>query len=87
MPPRRRPEPPPFIGALDWSDRSHWSGAQKPCRYCGGLTNLRDSKRKPAHKTCAEAAIARQVAEAVDSYENERRRREQQQLPGPADRD
>ena len=53
---------------LDWSDRSHWSHERKPCRYCGGLTNLRDSKRKPSHKVCAEEALARQAAEAAEAY-------------------
>lgn len=62
------PDPPPL---LDWSDRSHWSHQQKPCRYCGGLTNLRDSKRSPAHKRCAEAALAQQAAEAADAYHQE----------------
>ncbi|MGY0064238.1 hypothetical protein ACWY4P_48735 [Streptomyces sp. LZ34] len=28
--------------------------------------NLRDSKGKPAHKTCAQAAIAQQTAEATE---------------------
>lgn len=63
-------DPPPL---LDWSDRSHWSGTPKPCRYCGGLTNLRDSKRKPAHKSCAETALARQAAEAADAYDADTR--------------
>lgn len=56
---------------LDWRDASHWSRTPKPCRYCGGLTNLRDSRRSPAHKVCAEIALARQAAEAADAYENE----------------
>jgi hypothetical protein len=57
---------------LDWTDRSHWSHQQKPCRYCGGLTNLRDSKGKPAHKTCAETALAQQAADAAEAYDTER---------------
>lgn len=54
---------------LDWNDSSHWdyTGPQ-PCRYCGKPTQLRDSKRSPAHKTCAEAALARQAVEAAGSY-------------------
>jgi hypothetical protein len=60
-------DPPPV---LDWTDRSHWSHQQKPCRYCQGLTNLRDSKRSPAHKVCAEEALAQQAAEAADAYQN-----------------
>ncbi|MBP5913194.1 hypothetical protein F3K34_13220 [Streptomyces sp. LBUM 1486] len=55
---------------LDWTDRSHWSHQQRPCRYCQGLTNLRDSKRKPSHKVCAEEALAQQAAEAADAYQN-----------------
>lgn len=54
---------------LDWRDASHWSSRPKPCRYCQGLTNLRDSKRSPAHKVCAEEALAQQAAEAADAYQ------------------
>lgn len=57
---------------LDWRDARHWSHTARQCRYCPGLTHLRDSKGKPAHKVCAEAALARQAAEAADAYENER---------------
>ena len=53
------------VVVLDWRDSSHWSEAEKPCRYCGNPTHLRDSKRKPAHKTCAEEALAIQAAEAT----------------------
>lgn len=63
------PEPPPLL--LDWRDPSHWSWTPKPCRYCGKDTNLRDSKRSPAHKTCAETALAQQAADASDAYHNE----------------
>ncbi|MEU1273054.1 hypothetical protein [Streptomyces sp. NPDC005799] len=55
---------------LDWTDRSHWAWDPLPCRYCGQPTNLRDSKGAPAHKTCAEAALAQQAAEAADAYQN-----------------
>lgn len=72
MPPqRRRPqraELPPS-GCLDWCSSAHWSDVQQPCRYCGDLTNLRDSSRKPAHKTCAEDALRQQAA---DAYRNAR---------------
>ncbi|MER5213666.1 hypothetical protein ABT063_24620 [Streptomyces sp. NPDC002838] len=54
---------------LDWRDPSHWSWTEKPCRYCSQPTHLRDSKRKPAHKLCAELAIAQQAAEAADAYQ------------------
>jgi hypothetical protein len=66
---RPRPQPPPG-GLLDWRDQSHWSWTEKPCRYCKEPTNLRDSKHKPAHKTCAEAALQQQAAEAADAYQN-----------------
>ncbi|MDX3639289.1 hypothetical protein [Streptomyces sp. MB09-02B] len=59
-------DPPPL---LDWSDRSHWSHTARQCRYCPGLTNLRDSKGKAAHKVCAEEALAQQAAEAADAYQ------------------
>ncbi|MFJ5802707.1 hypothetical protein [Streptomyces decoyicus] len=53
---------------LDWRDSSHWSSRPAPCRYCGFDTQLRDSKWKPAHKTCAEEALAQQAADAADAY-------------------
>ncbi|MGV9803929.1 hypothetical protein ACWDTP_38440 [Mycobacterium sp. NPDC003449] len=53
---------------LDWRSSAHWSHTARPCRYCGADTNLRDSKHKPAHKVCAEQALARQAAEAADAY-------------------
>lgn len=59
---------PPRPVLLDWRSREHWSWTPRPCRYCGRDTNLRDSKRSPAHKVCAEQAIARQSAEAADAY-------------------
>lgn len=62
------PDPPPL---LDWRDASHWSWTPKPCRYCHKPTNLRDSKRSPAHKSCAETALAQQRAEAAETYEAE----------------
>lgn len=66
---RRRPRPqPPPEGLLDWGDSSHWSRDAKPCRYCGFDTNLRDSRRSPAHKVCAEDALAKQAVEAAAAY-------------------
>lgn len=67
---RRAPPEPPPGGLLDWSDGSHWSRRQLPCRYCGEPTNLRDSKGKPAHKVHAEQALAQQAADAADAYQN-----------------
>ncbi len=71
------PSRPPDLAApaavFDWSGRRHWASKARPCRYCGGPpTHLRDSRRKPAHKVCAEHAFARQVAEYAEAYENER---------------
>lgn len=53
---------------LNWRSSAHWANKPKPCRYCGADTHLRDSKRSPAHKVCAEQAIAIQAAEAADAY-------------------
>ncbi|MFJ3100311.1 hypothetical protein [Streptomyces sp. NPDC086835] len=73
--PRRRlqqqPDPPPG-GLLDWTDSRHWSQQARPCRYCGEPTQLRDSQRKAAHKTCAEAALNQQHQDMAAAYENER---------------
>lgn len=65
---RQQPPPPPG-GVLNWRDPSHWSWTEKPCRYCGKPTHLRDSHRSPAHKVCAEDALATQAAEAADAYQ------------------
>lgn len=53
---------------LNWRNSdAHWSSYAQPCRYgCGFYTNLRDSKGRPAHKVCAEAAIERQAAERAE---------------------
>lgn len=72
---RRRAPPdddPPHVPGrlLDWRDSSHWSPRERPCRYCNWPTHLRDSQRRPAHKTCAETALDRQAAEAADTYQN-----------------
>ncbi|MFC9341416.1 hypothetical protein ACFT0G_25305 [Streptomyces sp. NPDC057020] len=66
-----RPDPPP-TGFLDWTASRHWAQQTRPCRYCGGLTHLRDGSRKAAHKTCAEDAIQEQIQESAAAYENER---------------
>ncbi|MFG3085080.1 hypothetical protein [Streptomyces parvulus] len=56
---------------LDWRDSTHWSSNAKPCRYCDRPTHLRDSKRSPAHKVCAEAALAQQAADTAAAYHQE----------------
>lgn len=70
--PRQRRAPPVPVGdgppLLDWRDSRHWSANAKPCRYCGFDTNLRDSKRSPAHKVCAEEALAKQATDAAAAY-------------------
>lgn len=69
---RRRAPPEPAYKPgqlLNWIDSSHWDyDGPQPCRYCGRPTQLRDSKRSPAHKVCAEAALAQQAADAADTY-------------------
>lgn len=68
---RRAPPEPAYTpgSLLDWRDSSHWGWDPLPCRYCGRPTHLRDSKNKPADKTCAEEALARQAADAADAYQ------------------
>lgn len=46
---------------LDWRDRSHWHRAEAPCQYCHLPTHLRDDKKLPAHKVCAEQALAAEI--------------------------
>ncbi|MFJ9657584.1 hypothetical protein ACIRPR_06400 [Streptomyces griseoflavus] len=67
---RRAPVDPEYRPGqlLDWRDSSHWSDRELPCRYCGFPTHLRDSRMKPAHKVCAEDALALQAAEAQAAY-------------------
>lgn len=70
---RRRAPPaePEYVpGALlNWNDSSHWdyTGPQT-CRYCDKPTQLKDSKGKHAHKTCAEEALATQAAATAAAY-------------------
>lgn len=66
----REPRVPP-TGVLDWTV-GHWAGHERPCRYCARPTPLRDQSGRPAHKVCAEEAIAQQVAEYAEAWENER---------------
>ena len=73
MTPRKRPRQPQAPAyrpgmLLNWSGAGHWSWTEKPCRWCGGLTYLRDGKRHPSHKVCAELAIAEQAADAAEAY-------------------
>ncbi|MEU6649474.1 hypothetical protein ABZ904_08505 [Streptomyces sp. NPDC046900] len=65
----RRPDYVPGT-LLDWTNGSvHWDyDGPRPCRYCGVPTQLRDSQRKHAHKTCAEDALTQQAAEAAAAY-------------------
>ena len=65
---RRAPPEPPPGGLLDWRAPEHWSWTPKPCRYCGKPAHTRDSKRKPAHKICAEQALAQQAADTAEAY-------------------
>jgi hypothetical protein len=54
---------------LDWRAPWHWGGGKDlPCRYCGKDAWCRDSKGHPAHKVCAEDALAKQYAEAIAEY-------------------
>lgn len=46
------------VQVVDWSDPRHWSPERAPCRYCGRLTNLRDSQGRPSDKVCYEEATA-----------------------------
>jgi hypothetical protein len=59
---------PDYRGLLDWRDADHWSYTAKPCRYCQRPVHLRDSRRHPACKCCAEEALARQAAEAAEAH-------------------
>jgi hypothetical protein len=42
---------------FDWS-HGHTMKAPRPCRYCGGPTNLKDDANRACHKVCAEVAAA-----------------------------
>lgn len=74
MPARRRSPAPaagrvmalPPGGLLDWSSAWHFTEEARPCRYCGALTHLRDS-RGPADKVCAEADLA-EIDRIVRTY-------------------
>ena len=42
--------------ALDWHDARHFDRTgDKPCRWRGRPTPLRDETRRPSHKVCPEA--------------------------------
>lgn len=74
MTPRKRrtpPEPEYRPGTLlDWSSSKHWNHrGPAPCRYCGRPACLLDSAGHPAHKTCAETALATQAVEANARYQ------------------
>lgn len=74
-PPARPHQPQPAASQgpvyLNWKHPKHSASTEKPCRYCGKPTYLRDSKRSPAHKVCAEQSLAQQAVDAVDAYERE----------------
>ncbi|MEE1788960.1 hypothetical protein PUR71_39580 [Streptomyces sp. SP17BM10] len=43
---------------LDWHDARHFDRTgDRPCRWCGRPTPLRDDQRRPSHKVCAENAL------------------------------
>lgn len=48
------------VAFLDW--RKHTMGPRRPCRLCGKPALLRDDKRKPCHKVCAEAELTAKAA-------------------------
>lgn len=43
---------------LDWNDGRHWNSKRTACIYCGRLSFLVDDAGRPAHKTCAQSALA-----------------------------
>lgn len=73
-PPRKKKAPPPerpYVPGqlLDWGGPGHWDyDHARPCRYCGVPTQLRDNHGSPAHKVCAEDALATQSREAAEAY-------------------
>ena len=49
---------------LDWDEPIHWNGGRRnPCTHCGRPTFLLDAARRPAHKACAQAALAALLAQ------------------------
>jgi hypothetical protein len=68
---QRRPAAPEFHEGqlLNWGSSRHWNyTGPAACRYCERPAFLLDSKGHPAHKVCAEAALATQYAEAIAEY-------------------
>jgi hypothetical protein len=44
---------------LDWNDGTHWnSGKQSACIHCSQPGLLLDDVGRPAHKVCAQSALA-----------------------------
>ena len=44
---------------LDWNSGQHWNGGkQAACAHCSQSSLLLDDIGRPAHKICAEAALA-----------------------------
>ena len=70
-PRKRQPKQPEYRPGmlLDWSSSRHWNyDGPQLCRYCGKDAFLLDSAGHPAHKVCAENALAEQAAEAAAAY-------------------
>jgi hypothetical protein len=44
---------------LDWDNPIHWNGGRRqPCIHCERPAFLLDAAGRPAHKLCAETALA-----------------------------
>jgi hypothetical protein len=52
---------------LDWRAAKHW-GTPRPCRLCGGSTATRDETGAACHRTCAETALAAELARSTAAY-------------------
>lgn len=67
---------------LDWSDEAHWAEVTAPCRHCDTGTHGRDETGRPAHKSCAEASLAAEVAGQLDGLVVDERARSTYQRTG-----
>lgn len=59
-------------GLLDWR-HGRWSEVRAQCRYCPGMTNLRDMYGRPSHKWCAEEAARAWLEEQSERYDHDER--------------